>query len=253
MGQIVAPVISNREIIPGIYLMWLEAPQIAPDAKPGQFIMVQCGDDTVLRRPISVHRVSGNNMALLYMVIGKGTQWLSQCPPDTKLDILGLCGNEFHIDADSRHIMLVAGGIGIAPLCFLADRASEQQKELTVLIGAANADQLYPARLLPENSYVIYVTEDGSTGRKGMVTDYITDLAGQADQIFACGPTGMYRSIMADRDAIRIPVQVSLEMRMGCGLGICYSCSVKTRDGIKQVCKDGPVFDINEILWNELL
>ena len=252
MVQIETTVISNREIVPGIYLMWLEAPQIASQAEPGQFIMVQCGDDTVLRRPISIHRAWGNNLALLYMVIGKGTQWMSQCLSDTKLDILGLCGNTFRVDPESQHILLVAGGIGIAPLCFLADRASEQQKELTILIGAKNDTQLYPAEFLPQNSYVTYVTEDGSSGRQGMVTDYLSEFTEQVDQIFACGPLGMYQSIITECDKFRVPFQVSLEMRMGCGLGICYSCSVKTRDGMKQVCKDGPVFDINDILWSEL-
>ena len=253
MKQGFAPVISNTEVMPGVYLIWLEFPQIATEAQPGQFVMVRCGQETLLRRPLSIHQLAeATKLAFLFTVVGKGTHWLSQRQAGDNIDLLGPLGRGFSIHPASRNLLLVAGGIGIAPLCFLAQEALKQGCSVRLLLGAPTASQLYPKHLLPADAKLITTTEDGTAGRKGIVTDLLPDFASWADQIFACGPTSMYRA-MAEQKLLRAKSpQISLEIRMGCGRGVCYGCTVKTKSGLKQVCTDGPVFDLADIIWDEL-
>ncbi len=253
--QAIAPVISNREVMPGVYLAWLESAQIALLARPGQFVMVGCGQETLLRRPFSLHQLDEpkNRIALLYSVVGKGTGWLSQRKAGDNIDLLGPLGNGFSIHPDSQNLLLIAGGMGIAPLCFLARQARRQGRSVRLLLGAATEAQLCPSRLLPDEVSCVIATEDGSAGRQGMITECLPDFLGRADQVFACGPTPMYRALHNEELLKTKQVQVSLEVRMACGLGVCYGCTVKTKNGLKQVCRDGPVFDLNEILWEEFV
>ena len=251
MKQVSAPIISNTEVMPGAYLIWVESPEIASEARPGQFVMVRCGEETLLRRPLSIHQRDGDRVALLFNVVGKGTRWLSQRQVGDDIDLLGPLGNGFSVDSASGNLLLVAGGIGIAPLRFLADEAVKQEKNVTLLLGAPTAARLHPENLLPGGVELIMATEDGTAGRKGVVTDLLPDFAGEADRVFACGPAPMYRTMAQMPELRNRPVQISLEVRMGCGRGVCYGCTLKTRDGLKQVCADGPVFDLDDILWDE--
>jgi len=254
--QVLASVIGTSEVMPGVFFVTLEAPEIASAAQPGQFLMVRCGEDTLLRRPLSIHQVSKKTrLALLFKVIGKGTQWLAQRKVGDKLDLLGPLGNGFAVDPDAKNVLLLAGGIGIAPLGFLAQEALRLGHTVRLLLGAPSARHLYPMRYLPTVSELLIATDDGSTGEKGMITDILPKFLLQPkDQVFACGPLGMYRDMLAKHSGLLKdkPVQISLEMRMGCGIGICYACTVKTRNGLKQVCKDGPVFNLQDVLWEEL-
>ncbi|MFC2060752.1 dihydroorotate dehydrogenase electron transfer subunit [Chloroflexota bacterium] len=274
MKQVVATVSSNSEVMPRTYLIVLESPEIAAIARPGQFIMVRCGDDTVLRRPLSIHHLNGNRIALLFAVVGKGTEWLSQCKAGENIDLLGPLGNGFSVSPDSRNLLLVAGGMGIAPLYFLAEKAKSQgymvhfheavntagQLMLDVLsshyVRVPYSDSGAPAAaMLYDRADAIASTAstaDGSAGVRGLATICVPGLAGWADQIFACGPVGMYRAMSQMPELKNKPVQVSLEARMGCGHGICYGCTIKTERGLKQVCADGPVFYLDDILWDEL-
>lgn len=250
--QVISPVVSNKDIMPGVHLIWLEAPEIAGTASPGQFVMVRCGEhyDPLLRRPLSIHSMAdGEHIALLFNVVGRGTGWLSQCQKGNSLDILGPLGNGFTLQPSSHKLLLVAGGIGIAPLVFLAEKALSKGFSVTMLMGAKNASMLYPRSLLPSPIDILIATEDGSEGKKGMVTELMTGFTAQTDQIFACGPTSMYQSMAVQSNLKGKSVQISLEVRMGCGLGACYSCTVKTREGLRQVCQDGPVFELNDVLW----
>ena len=240
--------------MPGVYLMWLESPQIASEAKPGQFVMVRCGEGTEhpLRRPLSIHQLANNKLAFLFTVVGKGTRWLAQCQAGNNIDLLGPLGNGYSIQPGSHNLLLLAGGIGIAPLCFLAENALQLGCSVKLLLGAKTAIQLYPGHLLPAQAELVITTEDGTAGRKGMITDFLPDFAGWADRVFACGPASMYQTMIAKKHQLKgKPVQISLEMRMGCGLGVCYGCTVKTKNGLKQVCKDGPVFDLNDFTVEE--
>lgn len=248
-------IIANSEVMPGVYLIWLESPQIASVAQPGQFVMVRCGEDTLLRRPLSVHQLDSNRLALLFSVVGKGTAWLSQRKVGDSIDLLGPAGSSYSIQPDSRNLLLLAGGIGIAPLCLLAQQALKQGCSVTLLLGASTATQLYPGHLLPPEANLIIATEDGTAGQKGMITDLLPDFIGWTDQVFACGPVSMYQTMATRKQQLlkAKSAQVSLEIRMGCGRGLCYGCTIKTKRGLKQVCEDGPVFDLHDILWDELI
>jgi len=261
MKQTLCSIASNAEVIPGIHLMWIEAPNIAGSVLPGQFITVRCGDFT-LRRPFSVHQVSSREIALLFRVAGKGTLWLSQRKTGERIDILGPLGRGFSIEPGTSHVLLVAGGIGIAPLVFLMHHASSQH-QITLIHGASTAAQLYTERCQPtaisyQGVQFILVTEDGSMGKKGMATDILPDFLDWADQVYACGPADMYKamakmSLRAKQSNLKIRKgQVSLEVRMGCGFGACYSCTINTKKGLKQVCRDGPVFELDDIIWQEV-
>jgi len=217
--------------------------------------MVRCGEECILRRPLSAHQVDEGKMALLFAIVGKGTHWLSQRQIGDTIDIFGPLGNGFSIHPDSHNLLLVAGGIGIAPLYSLALSASKEGYSIRILLGARTASQLYPSHLLSSKIKLITVTEDGTAGRKGLITDLLPEYVSEADQVFVCGPMPMYRDMALKKQELKLdgkPVQVSLEMRMGCGLGVCYGCTLKTKSGLKQVCKDGPIFDLDDILWDEL-
>ena len=248
-----APIISSSEVLPDIHLVRVEDPEIAKAAKPGQFVMVRCGDDNLLRRPLSIHQVDGDKLALLFNVVGRGTSWLSQRVKGESLDLFGPLGNGFVINPAAKNLLLVAGGIGIAPLCFLAQEAANRGQSVRFLIGAATASQLCPEDLLPKACEHVCTTEDGSSGKAGMITDIVPEHIGWAEQVLACGPAAMYRTMAQMPELENKPVQVSLEVRMGCGAGVCYGCTVKTTGGLKQVCRDGPIFNLNEILREELV
>jgi len=261
MRQVRATVISNEQLwrehrvlghrkLPGSWLIWLKCPDIASEAKPGQFVMVTCGEECLLPRPFSVHQVNEDGIALFYAVLvdGRGTKWLSQRYEGEKVGLFGPLGNGFSVLPEARRLLMVAGGDGIAPLYYLAQEALQQKHAVTLLYGTANA-QRCP---VPAGIEAVAATEDGSVGHKGMITDLIPEFIGWADQVFACGPPPMYKA-MAQMPGLKDkPVQVSLEVRMGCGRGLCYGCTIRTKKGLQRVCRDGPVFDLGEVWWDNV-
>ena len=258
MNHEICAVVSNDEITPGTYLIWLNSPEIARRAQPGQFVMIACGEETILRRPISVHSIDHDTFALLYAVVGKGTDWLTHLKKESSLDILGPMGNGFNViktPSDTLSFLMIAGGIGIAPLRYLIEKVKPTGRQIIMLQGAATANKLYPNELLPSDVSLIVATEDGTAGHKGLITDLIPTFATTADEVFACGPMPMLRYMAENQKALKLadkPVSISLEMRMACGLGICYGCTIRATNGLKQVCKDGPVFSLNEVIWDEM-
>ena len=263
MKQYLAEVVSTTEIIPDTRLIQLDAPDIASTAKPGQFVMIYCGEETLLRRPISVHRVDGDSLSLLVAEVGKGTRWLSERKKGEKIDIFGPLGNGFTIHPETDNLLLVAGGIGIAPLVFLADTALSGGKKVTFIMGARSVNcllpisspqKLYNGGMMAASINVVNATEDGSEGFRGMATDLIPHYLDGIDQVYACGPVAMYQAMARMPELEGKPVQISLEIMMGCGMGVCYGCTIKTKKGLRQVCKDGPVFEMGEVeLFNSLL
>ncbi len=268
MKQVTASVISKGERIRGLdrphgqsirfsQTLRLNCPEIAHEARPGQFVMVNCGQDCVLPRPFSIHQVNTNgDIAIFFAVLenGKGTDWLSKRKVDDSVKLLGPLGNSFSVHSTSHNLLLVAGGMGIAPLYFLAEETLKRGYSVTLLYGTAVKNP-YPEDHLASGIKLITATEDGTIGHHGLVTDLLPDFVDWADQVFACGPTLMYRDMARRKQELKLegkPVQVSLEVRMGCGRGVCYGCTVKTKSGLKQVCQDGPVFDLDDILWDEL-
>jgi dihydroorotate dehydrogenase electron transfer subunit len=255
LKQVLATVISNIELMPGHHVIRVEAPDIAAEARPGQFVTISCGRELILRRPLSIHRVDKTNQfSILFAVVGAGTHWLSRRRKGEKLDLLGPLGNGFSVEPTSKKILLAAGGIGIAPLVFLAQKALRNGKLVNLLLGARTKEVLYPKELLPEGIETLLTTEDGSDGEKGKVTDILPKYVDWADQVYACGPLAMYQSIAKQSKQWRIksPIQISLEVRIGCGIGACFGCSIKTKKGMKQVCRDGPVFNLDEVLLEEV-
>jgi len=264
MKQVVAKVIAKGERLPPLrrlhgrsiefsQTITLRRAGFATNAKPGQYVMVRCGAECVLPRPFSIHRVINKHDFELYFAVledGKGTNWLGQREVGDDVEVFGPLGNNFSISPGSKSLLLVAGGMGVAALTFLAEGAVKKKHSVTLLYGTAVRNP-YPKA--PQDVEMIRATDNGSMkGYHGFVTDLIPEYAKKADQIFACGPLPMYRAMSQMMELQNKPVQISLEVRMGCGRGVCYGCTVKTKQGLKKVCEDGPVFELSDIMWGEL-
>jgi len=257
MKQIKSKIIKNIMISQDYALAEISAPEIAKTALPGQFVMVQVrdGNEPLLRRPLGIHQVAGKNIFLLYEIIGKGTQILSQKKPGEILDVIGPLGNGFEC-CQSKSIdrlpILVAGGMGVAPLTFLAQKI--KNRKALVLIGAKTKNHINCEKEFKKLGFKVKVaTDDGSKGFKGRVTELLrnelTVLDKLAVTIYACGPKPMLKALSKISDEFNLPAQLSLEAHMSCGFGACLGCVVDTKEGYKRVCKDGPVFDSKEIIW----
>ena len=216
----------------------------------------------MLPRPMSYHRLrptqgGGHDFAILFEVIGRGTQWLSRRQTGDRIFVYGPLGRGYAVRRGAGNLLLVAGGIGVAPLVWLADEQVARGRHVTLIQGARSADGLFPAHLLAPEVEVVAVTEDGSLGRRGLVTDLVPDYLSWADQVFACGPNAMFSALAEVVRRIegegarrrRKSVQVLLEEVMPCGTGICYGCGIMTRRGVRLVCKDGPRFELRDVFW----
>ncbi|MCX6011998.1 MAG: dihydroorotate dehydrogenase electron transfer subunit [Chloroflexi bacterium] len=261
MNEVFSKIITNQKLMNDpegkrdVFLLGIEAPGIATSAKPGQFLMVRCSDDSypLLRRPFSIHRVKGNQVFILYIVLGIGTSWLSRRKQNDFINVIGPLGNGFSIESKSKNVLLIAGGIGVAPIVALAEYSLNKGYSTRLIMGARRASLLYPEASLPSGLITEIVTEDGSKGKKGLVTDFLAE-ASDVSQIFACGPLSMYKTINSRKEILRaIPAQVSMEQVLGCGYGVCYGCTIETVKGLKQVCHDGPVFNLADILWDKVV
>lgn len=252
-------VISNEKITEDVFVLTILDRRIATTAKPGQFVNIRvtphikfmCGAYfPLLRRPLSVYSVEGESFKILYKIVGEGTRILSTYEPGAELDIIGPLGNYF-ASSDYKSILVVAGGIGVAPLYFLTSRLAQNltteigKPEVTTLIGAKTKAEVLCEEEFAEFSKVIVTTEDGSYGIKGVVTDLLTPP--HPEIIFACGPIGMLKVVKSYAHTHFIPCQVSLECHMACGIGVCLGCAVPVKNGYKYVCKDGPVFWTDEV------
>ncbi len=252
------PVMENGPIVEGIYRLKLYSPDLCKRAAPGQFFHIKCGRDSFpfLRRPLSLsYRVEdGDCIVLVYRIQGRGTEVLASRKPGELLDVLGPLGNGFDIRDGYSNVVIIGGGIGIAPLVELA---SVYKNKATVMAGFK--EEIFLIEELKEKSVNVRIaTEDGRAGHKGFITDVLAKHLEdqQPDIVFACGPRAMLKKVtMLCKDKF-IKCQVSLEERMACGIGACFGCSCATRDkdGTKKysrVCKEGPVFRGEEVCWDE--
>ncbi len=269
MNTTFARVTENERLYGNTYVTWFAAPELVRGVTPGQFVMLRCvepslhgeappsgsalPDDPLLPRPMSVHRVrpgaDGTEWSILYDVVGRGTAWLATRRPGDLVFCWGPLGHGYTVRRTAQHLLLVAGGIGVAPLVWLADEAVAGGKSVTMIIGGRSAEQVFPPSLLPAEVEVVAMTEDGSLGRRGLATEAFVEHLEWCDQAFACGPNAMFQA-MAEamrRCRSRRPVQVLLEEAMGCGTGICYGCAVRTRRGMRLGCKDGPKFELRDV------
>lgn len=243
--------------------MTLGAPELAEICSPGQFLHVLChsGNDPILRRPFSIHDADSKLglVSLLYQVRGRGTQLLAERLPGEMLDVLGPLGRGFDLPkAAGQPILLVGGGMAVAPLYFLARRISETTgcAKTAFLIGAHTEDMLLCLDEFALLRLVVQTaTEDASHGHHGLVTDLLESYLHGGDKplVYACGPWPMLKAVAEITRAHGLKCQVSTEAKMACGVGACMSCVIKVRDGdsAKYVrsCKEGPVFDADEVIW----
>ncbi|MCL5292653.1 MAG: dihydroorotate dehydrogenase electron transfer subunit [Actinobacteria bacterium] len=250
-----AEVLNKEELIPGVFRIKLFSEEISRAAKPGQFVHVACGKgrDFILRRPFSIHRrLSGNAFEILFQVVGRGTEALSEVRLHDFVDVLGPLGNSFEIPPDLSSALLVAGGVGIAPLIFLADELNSRKVRFYAIQGATTQQRLFCYMDLKRLGRQIFATtEDGTAGHCGRATDLIHEVIKKSapERIYSCGPEGMLKVVADVAAAFGIDCQVSVERRMACGLGACLSCVCQTRDGYRLACKDGPVFRAEELSW----
>ena len=268
MKQLKVKITEHKRIAQGFYKMRLASAYLAKNSKPGQFVEIKCskGHEVLLRRPLGVHRILNSGIEVLYEVIGRGTKSLSAKKKGDLLDVIGPIGNGFEFFGDKKPVMLVAGGIGVAPLLALAEKIAWKKMKPYVMIGARTASHILCEKEFKElGCFVRVATEDGSKGHKGYVTDIarhlLTVVKCRLSEIYACGPRPMLKAIGHIAASSGIPCQVSMEERMACGIGVCLGCPIKvykdstqysihnTQYQYKMVCKDGPVFDAREIAW----
>lgn len=252
MKKETAKILSQNKIADGIYSMWVET-TAAKEAKPGQFIDVYVNDDSkLLPRPISICEVKDDSLRIVYRVVGGGTKIMSTYEEGDEIQIIGPLGNGF--DMRDGKAILVGGGIGIPPMVELAKNLSERKGKENVISVMGYRDELFLVDELEQFSTVVIATEDGSTGTKGTVIDALDENGVDGDVLYACGPIPMLKALKDWANGKGIECQISLEERMACGIGACLACVCKTKEKDehsnvcnKRICKDGPVFDANEI------
>jgi dihydroorotate dehydrogenase electron transfer subunit len=274
--------VDSREFLPGQWLQSFLAPELATGARAGQFVHARTGDlsGLVLRRPFSINTADQATgvITIHFRTIGRGTEWFTHLRPGDTVDMLGPLGRPFEVDPRSQHLLLVAGGLGMAGVRSLADEAIRDGRAVTLLFGAASARDVYPSSLLPDEVEYVIATDDGSVGHHGFVTELVPAYEAWADQAFACGPAPMLAALArlaAGRrerlgvaklgrkrgggkpDAVGSPaarrkafLQVSMEQNMGCAVGACLGCVIMGTNGAPQrVCREGPVFAADEVAW----
>jgi len=274
--------VDSREILPGQWLQSFHAPALASGSRAGQFVHVKTGDlsGLVLRRPFSINTADAvtGTITIHFRTIGRGTEWFTALRPGDAVDMLGPLGRPFEVDSRSRHLLLVAGGLGMAGVRFLVDEAIRDGRQVTLLFGASGAREVYPTALLPDEVEYVIATDDGSVGHRGFVTELVPEYEAWADQAFACGPAPMLAALArlaaGRRERLGVAqlgrkrgggrsdppgspaarrksyLQVSMEQNMGCAVGACLGCVIMGTNGAPQrVCREGPVFAAEEVAW----
>jgi dihydroorotate dehydrogenase electron transfer subunit len=240
----------------------ISAPGIASRAHPGQFVHVRPGErfDPLLRRPYSFHGIDrrAGEIELIVKPLGPGGEWIAARHPGDALDLLGPLGTSFVIHRATTHLLLVAGGTGIAPMKVLAEQESSR-RNVTLVMGGRTIHHLWPAHRLPPAVEYVTATEDGSFGVDGRVTDALPRYLEWADQVCACGPWPMLAAlgrmrgeaarathVVPGRDVL-MDAQIAVEQHMGCAMGVCRACVIVTADGNARVCREGPVFSLGDV------
>jgi dihydroorotate dehydrogenase electron transfer subunit len=255
-----AQIVEREPLLGDASLMTLRLPAgIASRFRPGQFVQVRSRDavstDPLLRRPYSPYRINlqADTLALLVRPFGRASTWLATQPVGEVINLMGPLGNGFSVPPKAKRILMVAGGVGVAPLVHLTEEVLPQDHEVTFLMGAATGSALLPANELPSEVEYVVATDDGTQGHHGFVTDLVAPYLSWTDAVFACGPEPMLRSLSGvvrqHRFGRQPPVSVSVEQSMACGVGVCLGCMVETTRGWATTCVDGPVFHIDDIVW----
>ena len=257
-------VVSNAQIGDLGALIAVSAPGIAENARAGQFVHVRPGTgwDPLLRRPYSFCRLDrrAGEIELIVKPLGPGGAWIAERHAGDALDLLGPLGTSFVVRRDTRNLLLVAGGTGIAPMRVLAEQEAHR-RNVTLVMGGRSVAYLWPSDRLPTGVEYVATTDDGSFGVKGRVTDALPDLLGWADQLCACGPWPMLAALGRMREATEraaatypgrrtlLEAQIAVEQHMGCAMGVCRACVVVTAEGNARVCREGPVFGLGDVAF----
>ena len=254
-------------ITASIFQLTFQKNPIAEIARPGQFVMVRAGGigkDPLLRRPFSIHRITPDGkIVLLVRIVGSGTSLLSRLKPGDAVQMLGPLGNGFDlsgIDRESGLILLVGGGMGVAPLLFLAQRLAQLNliDKTKIILGARQHNELLCLYAFRELGFSVEcITDDGSSGQQGFVTDLLEQAVAEHRKanVFSCGPTPMLKAVATLCQQFAAPCQVSMETHMACGISACLGCAIPANDTEKKyvhVCKNGPVFQSQEIAWDQM-
>lgn len=247
-----ATVLSTEQVYEGGYLTWFHAPGLSRGVEPGQFIMAHCSSeqlDPMFARAFSYHRIDGDRLAILYNVVGRGTAWLSQRDRGDRVQVYGPLGNGFRLPRQAGNLLLVGGGVGVAPLVDLAVRSIAGGHHVVAMMGARTAAQLLPPESWPREVEYVVVTEDGSAGPKGFVTEHLGKYQEWASRVYACGPNAMFASLaeVLRRNGRRQRPEILMEEKMPCGWGMCYGCAIFTKHGVRLCCKDGPRLNLFDV------
>lgn len=256
MSQIqgVYSVVSNEKLCPSFWRMCIDAPSIQESVRPGQFIHIKVNDgmEPFFRRPFSVYRAR-KYTEIFYEVVGNGTQILSEKKSGDQLDIIGPVGTPFTLpEKNIKQVVMIAGGIGVAPFLMFSDVIKDRGLDLILLYGGRTGDHVYPMNEFKDNGVVVKIaTDDGSVGVKGRVSDLFPEIAWdtQATMIYTCGPHPMMKAVQKFASDHNLSGEAACEEVMACALGACLGCSIKTTRGYKTVCYEGPVFDLQEIVF----
>jgi dihydroorotate dehydrogenase electron transfer subunit len=269
-GIFSCPVLTNDEVARGIFLMRLRAPEIAATVWPGQFVNIKTSSEQqntacspLLRRPFSVCEVDrrAGTISIIWKVIGPGTKLLAQHQPGTVLSLIGPLGHGFDLSNLTGPIVLIAGGVGVAPLPILALELASRNLSFEAMLGARNAGELWGERELSTlGGKVQIATDDGSLGEKGMVTNllikWLREHKNSQANVFACGPMPMLKAVAQICSEARVESQLVIETMMGCGFGICMGCPIVPAAGVEKTgryylaCLDGPVFSAKAIRFD---
>lgn len=246
-------IVDNKKLGKDIFILELSGQNRIPEMKPGQFVQVKIegSPGTFLRRPFSVHDVnySQNTLRLLVEIAGKGTETLSRLRNGDTLNIIYPLGNSFSLPENAQRTLLTGGGCGIAPLLFLGKYLKSNGFSPDILLGFRSRERVIEYDEYSELGKIFITTEDGSLGKKGLITEHPVLLSNQYDRIYCCGPEPMLKAMAKFCKENNIYCEVSLENLMGCGFGVCLCCVVDTVKGNLCTCTDGPVFNINDLKW----
>ena len=244
MKQGIFEIKSNVALTATVYKMVLTGDTSAITC-PGQFVNILL-DGLFLRRPISVNECVGNELTLIYKVVGKGTEQMAGMVAGQTLDVLTGLGNGYDLSKAGDKPLLIGGGVGVPPLYMCAKKLIEAGKKVTVILGFNTAEEVfYKDEFEALGARVLIATADGSVGVKGFVTDAMKEVDSYS-YFYTCGPEPMLKAIYG---AVSTSGEFSFEERMGCGFGACVGCTCKTKYGNKRICKDGPVLVKEEIIW----
>lgn len=239
MGNGKWEILSNESIAEKVMKMVLRGDTTG--IQPGQFVEIAV-PGYFLRRPISVSDIEGDRLTIIYKTVGAGTAAMAAMQSGEELDILSGLGNGYDLSQAQEEVLLIGGGVGVPPLIYLAKQIRAQGKKVHVVIGFNTKNEVFAEDVFLQMGCEVDVcTMDGSYGQRGVVTDVIKQ---PTPFYYACGPMPMLRAVA---QKVGVNGQMSMEERMGCGVGICVGCTINTKNGYKRVCKEGPVFDVDEL------